>query len=87
MLATGNLIEETFALHLLAFFRIHRAYIPELGLSNKPASLMSSAEQSEMDARGVDGIDWTASPLEGQLADWTIWPGSSESVDVVLKRN
>lgn len=41
---------------------------------------MSTAEQSEMEARGVEGIDWASPPLEGQLADWTIWPGRAISV-------
>jgi hypothetical protein len=59
----------------VSVFRVVRAYIPELGLSNKPFSLMSKTELSEMTARGVEGLDWSRPPLEGQLADWTIWPG------------
>jgi hypothetical protein len=54
---------------------VHRAYIPELGLSNKPAVQMSQDEVVEMEARGVEGLTWETCPLEGQLADYTIWPG------------
>lgn len=51
------------------------AYIPELGLSNKPSNLMSNSEKSEQSSRGVHGLDWKDPPLEGQLADHTVWPG------------
>jgi elongator complex protein 2 len=54
--------------------RISKAYIPELGLSNKAAQLMSNEEKKELEIRGVNGVDWTYAPLEGQLADHTIWP-------------
>lgn len=52
-----------------------RAYIPELGLSNKAAESMSALEKSEMEARNVQTLDWSFAPLEGQLADYTVWPG------------
>lgn len=54
--------------------RIHSAYIPELGLSNKPASQMSADEAKEQASRGVESLNWEDVPLEGQLADHTIWP-------------
>lgn len=54
--------------------RVQRAYIPELGLSNKSADLMSQQEQLEQETRNVAGLDWSQPPLEGQLADHTIWP-------------
>jgi elongator complex protein 2 len=54
--------------------RILKAFIPELGLSNKAADLMSSQEISEQTARNVASLDWTQAPLESQLADHTIWP-------------
>jgi WD40 repeat protein len=62
--------------------RIHSAYIPELGLSNKAADLMTPAEQEERKARRIAEltgggdlrIRTRARPLEGQLADETIWP-------------
>ena len=60
--------------------RVRRAYIPELGLSNRAAETMSSQEKYEQDARNVQGLDWSHAPLEGQLADYTVWPGESESV-------
>ena len=47
--------------------RVDRAYIPELGLSNKAAELMSAQEQAEKSARNVDDLAWQTSPLEGQL--------------------
>jgi elongator complex protein 2 len=54
--------------------RVDRAYIPELGLSNKAADLMSSQEQAELAARNVSTLSWTTPPLEGQLSDHTLWP-------------
>ena len=54
--------------------RVDRAYIPELGLSNKAADLMSSQEQAEQAARNVSNLSWVAPPLEGQLSDHTLWP-------------
>lgn len=27
------------------------------------------------ETRGVSSINWTAPPLESQLADFTLWPG------------
>ena len=54
--------------------KIVKAYIPELGLSNKAADLMSKQEQEEQQSRGVVAIDWNSAPLEGQLADHTLWP-------------
>jgi elongator complex protein 2 len=53
---------------------VDRAYIPELGLSNRAVELMSKAEAAEQESRGVEVLDWAAPPLEGQLADHTIWP-------------
>lgn len=57
---------------------VDRAYIPELGLSNRAVELMSKAEAAEQEARGVEALDWSAPPLEGQLADHTIWPESKK---------
>lgn len=62
-----------------------KAYIPELGLSNKAAEFMSKEELKEQAARGVVALDYSSAPLEGQLADHTIWPGmirSSSSLDI-----
>ena len=60
------------------YFRVYKAFIPELGLSNKAAELMSKQEQIELAARGVTDIDWKKQPpLEGQLSDHTIWPGET----------
>ena len=59
--------------------RVLRAYIPELGLSNRAAETMSSQEKYEQDARNVQGLDWSHAPLEGQLADYTVWPGEMRS--------
>ena len=54
---------------------VHRAYIPELGLSNKSADMMSEDEVNEQASRGVDNSLWVSGPpLEGQLSDHTIWP-------------
>ena len=47
--------------------RVDRAYIPELGLSNKAADLMSSQEQAEYAARNVLNLSWASPPLEGQV--------------------
>ena len=55
--------------------RVRRAYIPELGLSNRASETMSNLEKSEQDARNVQTLDWSYAPLEGQLADYTVWPG------------
>lgn len=54
--------------------RIQRAFIPALGLSNKAASLMSTNEVEEQESRHVELMDWSEPPLEGQLADHTLWP-------------
>jgi elongator complex protein 2 len=54
--------------------KIQRAFIPALGLSNKAADLMNSSELEEQEARHVQDMDWTTPPLEGQLADHTLWP-------------
>eukprot|EP01034_Spumella_vulgaris_P028955 gene28953-35916_t len=54
--------------------RVVQAYIPELGLSNKAMETMSSQEKREQEARCVSSIDWRFHPLEGQLADHTLWP-------------
>jgi elongator complex protein 2 len=53
---------------------IPRAYIPELGLSNRASALMNEQEIAEQDLRNVSSLDWTKSPLEGQLSDHTVWP-------------
>ena len=63
--------------------RVRRAYIPELGLSNRAAETMSSQEKYEQDARNVQGLDWSRAPLEGQLADYTVWPGESLSLAAI----
>ena len=57
--------------------RIHRAFSPELGLTNKAMDQMSTAELDEFASRGVQEIDWSLPPLQGQLADYTLWPESS----------
>lgn len=36
---------------------------------------MTGDELKEQDSRGVDAVEWNNPPLEGQLADKTIWPG------------
>eukprot|EP01038_Epipyxis_sp_PR26KG_P004240 gene4240-6019_t len=53
---------------------VSRAYIPELGLSNKAIESMSVSEMKEQESRQVVSLDWTKAPLESQLADYTIWP-------------
>jgi elongator complex protein 2 len=35
---------------------------------------MSKQEKIEQETRNVGGLDWNQPPLEGQLADHTIWP-------------
>ena len=55
--------------------RVTRAYIPELGLSNRASETMSTQEKTDQDARNVQTLNWTYTPLEGQLADYTVWPG------------
>ena len=64
--------------------RVRRAYIPELGLSNRASETMSSVEKSEQDARNVKTLDWLHAPLEGQLADYTVWPGGSVADHLTL---
>jgi elongator complex protein 2 len=54
--------------------RTYRAFIPELGLSNKAYDLISKQEREELDARNVSTLDWSSIPLESQLSDYTIWP-------------
>jgi elongator complex protein 2 len=54
--------------------RVTRAYIPELGLSNKPADMMNGEEKANAEARRVAALDWKRAPLEGQLSDYTVWP-------------
>lgn len=56
--------------------RVLRAYIPELGLSAKASNLMSQQELLEQAGRGVGSLEWDQEPLEGQLADHTLWPES-----------
>jgi hypothetical protein len=41
----------------LSISRVRRAYIPELGLSNRAAEMMSSQEKTEQDARNVQGLE------------------------------
>eukprot|EP00605_Chrysophyceae_sp_TOSAG23-4_P001879 GSChrysophyteH1.ASY1.ANO1.2074.1 assembled CDS len=52
------------------------AYIPELSLSSRATDLMSKSERDEISSRGTgQSIDWKLGPpLEGQLADLTVWP-------------
>lgn len=38
---------------------------------------MSNQEKKEAEARSVTSIDWRFHPLEGQLADHTLWPGKT----------
>lgn len=57
--------------------RVTRAYIPELGLSNRASETMSNQEKTDQDARNVQTLNWTYTPLEGQLADYTVWPGKN----------
>ena len=56
--------------------RIRNAYIPELGLTNRAANLMNGTEKAEQLSRGTCDVSWIsgAPPLEGQLADLTVWP-------------
>jgi len=56
--------------------RIKNAYIPELGLTNRAAHMMSGAEKAEQLSRGTCDMSWASGlpPLEGQLADMTVWP-------------
>ena len=56
--------------------RTFSAYIPELGLSNKAAIHMTNQEQADLQARGTGELNWSQGipPLEGQLADRTVWP-------------
>lgn len=56
--------------------RVDHAFIPELGLSNKPSEQMTAAEKSELQARNVSSLTWVTPPLESQLSDHTIWPES-----------
>lgn len=56
--------------------RVQRAYIPELGLSNKACDGMTKAEMKEQQSRGVSSVDWRECPLESQLSDYTLWPGA-----------
>ena len=56
--------------------RVQRAYIPELGLSNKACDGMTKAEMKEQQSRGVSSVDWRDCPLESQLSDYTLWPGT-----------
>lgn len=67
--------------------RVRRAYIPELGLSNRAAETMSSLEKSEQDARNVQSLDWSYAPLEGQLADYTVWPGNFKELHHFIALN
>lgn len=70
--------------------RVMRAYIPELGLSNRPSELMTHQEALELQSRNVQAIDWRDPPLESQLADHTVWPevkklfGHSNSVVTIV---
>jgi hypothetical protein len=59
----------------MAVSRVTRAYIPELGLSNRASETMSTQEKLDQDLRNVQTLNWTYAPLEGQLADYTVWPG------------
>lgn len=43
-----------------------QAFIPELGLSNKPKELMNSQEQKEQEARNVSVIDWQGMMRSGE---------------------
>lgn len=57
--------------------RLYRAYIPELGLTNKATDLMNKAEQEERSMRHVEEGGKQCRLLEGQLADQTVWPGTA----------
>ena len=54
--------------------RVHVAVLPDLGLSNKAADLMTSEEKELQSQRGTRMVDWSDAPLEGQLVDYTLWP-------------
>jgi elongator complex protein 2 len=54
--------------------RVGRAFSPELALTNKAADLMSADERADIESRGVPSLQWTQPPLQGQLADYTLWP-------------
>jgi elongator complex protein 2 len=53
---------------------LSHAFSPELGLTNKAVEMMSEQERQEMSSRNVDSLTWLGAPLEGQLADFTLWP-------------
>jgi hypothetical protein len=55
--------------------RIEQAYIPELGLSNKALTTMTTNEKKEQESRRVLNMQLNLPPLESQLTDFTIWPG------------
>ena len=54
--------------------RVNRAFSPELALTNKATDLMSAEEREEIDGRGVPSLAWQVPPLQGQLADHTVFP-------------
>jgi hypothetical protein len=54
--------------------RVHVAVLPDLGLSNKAADMMTSEERELLSQRGTRMVDWSDLPLEGQLVDYTLWP-------------
>lgn len=58
---------------------MEQAYIPELGLSNKALDARTEQEAQEQEARGVSHLDWSRPPLESQLADLTLWPGTAHA--------
>lgn len=64
----------TYSYHLTHSSRVEKAFIPELGLSNKAIDTMTSEEKKDQEARAVENISWEVPPLEGQLADHTLWP-------------
>lgn len=70
----GSAVEEVDD-EFISSSRVHQAYIPELGLSNKACDGMTKAEMKEQQLRGVSSLDWRDCPLESQLSDYTLWPG------------
>ena len=64
--------------------RVDRAYIPELGLSNKAADLMSSQEQAEYAARNVLNLSWASPPLEGQVKSFSLQFVTTMKVNLIL---
>lgn len=77
----GDIVESGASFETDGEARLYKAYIPELGLSNKGTECMSAAEKEEQSTRHVHDVGKASSEegcwraLEGQLTDNTIWSG------------